>query len=188
VKFLFHFLLMTTLSALAGAAWVAHRPAAVPAPSPPKAGAKPRDLVDDLKQAAIKGSGVVEIQEAELNRHLARVLTAKVQPPISDWAKFEVLHIDLEPDVAHVTLAWDVKGHRSTATVALKVMRLEKVFRVEVIGGAYGHLTVPRGFLRPLAPALRDLSDALNEEIQALFQMNEVAIAQNKLVLDPHFP
>ncbi len=188
VKFLFHFLLMTTLSALAGAAWVAHRPAPVPVPVVPKAGAKPRDLVDDLKQAAIKGSGIVEISEGELNRHLGRVLTAQVQPPLSDWAKFEVLHVDLEPDVANVTLVWDVKGHRSTATVALKVVRLEKVFRVEVVGGAYGHLPVPRGLLRPLAPALRGLSDVLNDEIQALFQMNEVAIAQNKLVLDPHFP
>jgi len=188
VKFLFHFLLMTTLSALAGAAWVAHRPAPVPAPAVPKAGTKPRDLVDDLKQAAIKGSGIVEISEAELNRHLSRVLTAKVQKPITSWVKFEVLHVDLEPDVAHVTLVWDVKGHRSTATIALKVSRLEKVFRVEVVGGAFGHLPVARGLLRPLAPALRGLSDVLNDEIQALFQMNEVTIAQNKLVLDPHFP
>jgi hypothetical protein len=35
---------------------------------------------------------------------------------------------------------------------------------------------------------LQSLSETLHEEIQALFQMNEVRIAQDKLVLDPRFP
>lgn len=179
---------MTALSALAGAAWVAHRPVSVPALPVTKAGAKPRDLVDDLKQAAIKGSGMVEISEVELNRHLQKVLAARVQPPLTRWVRFAALHVDLEPEVARLNLVWEVSGHRSTATLDLKVERQEKVFRVEVVGGAYGHLTVPRGFLRPLAPVLRRLSDVLNDEIQALFQMNEVSVAQNKLVLDPRFP
>lgn len=188
VRFLFHFLLMIMLSALAGAAWVAHRPAPIKLSEAAKAGAKPRDLVDELKQAAIKGSGTVEIHEGELNRHLSRVLTGRVAPALGQSVKFDRLNVDFEPEVAHVTLLWSVLGHASTATVDLKVDRLEKVFRVEVVGGAYGHLAVPRGFLRPLAPALRGLSDALHEEIQALFQMNEVTFAQNKLVLDPRFP
>ena len=180
---------MTALSALAGAAWVAHRPAPVKAqPDVVKAGVKPRDIMDELKQAAIKGSGMVEINEGELNRHLGRVLTARVTPSLGGWVKFDRLHVDLEPEVAHVTMMWDLHGHRSTATVDLKVERREKVFRIEVIGGAYGHLAVPRGFLRPLVPALRGLSEALHEEIQALFQMNEVTVAQNKLVLDPRYP
>lgn len=188
VKFLLHLLLMTALSALAGAAWVAHRPVSVTAVPEAKAGAKPRDLVDHLKQAAIKGSGIVEINEAELNRHLQRVLTARIEPPLTRWARFTALSADLEPDVAHLTMVWDVMGHPKTATVDLRVERQEKVFRVEVTGGAYGHLMVPRGLLRPLAPVLRHLSDVLNDEIQALFQMNEVSVAQNKLVLDPRFP
>ncbi len=179
---------MIMLSALAGAAWVAHRPVPLKSSEAAKLGAKPRDLIDDLKQAAIKGSGMVEINEGELNRHLSRVLTGKMASSLGQSVKFDRLNVDFEPEVAHLTLVWNVLGHPSTATVDLKVDRLEKVFRVEVVGGAYGHLTVPRGFLRPLAPALRGLSDALHEEIQALFQMNEVTFAQNKLVLDPRFP
>ena len=188
VKFLFHLLLLTLLSALAGAAWVAHRPADMSVPEVGRPGAKPRDLVDDLKQAAIKGSGLVEVGEAELNRHLAKVLGSQVPASLAAWARFERLKIDIEPDMAHLTLAWEVAGHRSTATVDLRVVRLEKVFRIEVVGGAYGHLQVPRGLLRPLAPVLRGLSDVLHEEITALFQMNRVTFAQNKLVLDPRFP
>jgi len=157
-------------------------------PEAVKAGAKARDIMDDLKQAAIKGSGIVEINEGELNRHLGRVLDARVAPSLGQWVKFERLNVDLEPEVAHITMMWDLHGHRSTATVDLKVERLEKVFRIEVVGGAYGHLAVPRGLLRPLVPALRGLSEALHEEIQALFQMNEVTFAQNKLVLDPRYP
>jgi hypothetical protein len=188
VRFLFYLLLTATLSALTGAAWVAHRPALIKPHQELKGNAKPRDLVDDLKQAVIKGSSLVEISEGEVNRHLARVLSAKANVRLDSWVKFERLHVDLKPEVAEVTLVWDMHGHRSTATVDLTVSRLEKVFRVEVTGGAYGHLRVPRGLLRPLSPALQSLSETLHEEIQALFQMNEVRIAQDKLVLDPRFP
>lgn len=179
---------MATLSAMSGAVWVAHRPALVPPPAASIGAAKPRDLVDDLKQAAIKGSGLVEISEGDVNRHLARMLSGKTGAELGNWVKFEQLHVDLQPGLAGLTLVWDVQGHRSTATVNLKVSRLDKVFRVEVTGGAYGRLSVPRGLLRPLAPALIELSETLHEEIQALFQMNEVRIVQDKLVLDPHFP
>jgi hypothetical protein len=42
--------------------------------------------------------------------------------------------------------------------------------------------------MRPLRPALISLSAVLKEEIQALFQMNQVRIAEGKLSLDPRFP
>lgn len=188
MKFIFHLLLLTALSAMAGAAWVAHRSATVAEVEPPKPGARVRELVDDLKQAAIKRSAIFEISEAELNRHLAKVLTAKMQSPVDRWVKFERLAMELEPEIAHATLVWNAKGHRSTATIDFSVKRLDDVFRVEVVGGSYGHLQVPRGMLRPLTPALEKLSLVLKDEIQALFQMNQIQIAQDKLVIDPRFP
>ncbi|SKA96865.1 hypothetical protein SAMN02745166_02478 [Prosthecobacter debontii] len=188
VKFIFHVLLLLALSALAGAAWVAHRPVAVAPLEAPKPGPRVREFVDDLKQAAIKRSAIFEISEGELNRHLAKVLTAKMTPPADRWVKFERLAFELEPDLAHATLVWDVQGHTSTATVDFRIRRLEDVFRVEVVGGSYGHLVVPRGMLRPLSPALEKLADVLKEEIQALFQMNQIQLAQDKLVIDPRFP
>ncbi len=188
VKFLIHLLLLTTLSALAGAAWVAHRPVTPPEGVAIKGSGKNRDPVDELKQAAIKGAGVIVINETEVNRHLGKVLIARRQGPLARWVQFESLHLALEPDVAHATLVWNVSGHYSTATVDLRVARLEKNFRIEIVGGAYGHLKVPRGLLRPLAPVLQSLSEALQEEIHALFQMNQVRVAEHKLVLDPRFP
>ncbi|MDZ4289061.1 MAG: hypothetical protein U0984_13925, partial [Prosthecobacter sp.] len=106
---------------------------------------------------------------------------------VGRWVKFQRLAVDLEPELAHVTLVWDVQGHPSTVTVDLRILRNEKSFRVEVLGGSYGHLQVPRGMLRPLAPMLETLSRALEPDIQALFQMNQVRVAKDKLVLDPRF-
>lgn len=188
MKFISHLLLLIALSALAGAAWVAHRSVTVAPLELPKPGARQRDFVDDLKQAAIKRSAIFEISEAELNRHLAKVLQGRLKDPAGRWIMFERLAVELEPDIAHATLVWNARGHRSTATVDFKVQRLEETFRVEVVGGRYGHLQVPRGMLRPLAPALESLSRVLKDEIQSLFQMNQIQLAQDKLVLDPRFP
>ena len=57
-----------------------------------------------------------------------------------------------------------------------------------MVRGSYGHLTLPRGMMRPLAPALDRVAAALKPEIDALFQMNQVKLLQDKLVLDPRFP
>jgi hypothetical protein len=187
VKFLLNLLLTTALSALAGAAWVAHRPLTLPAVVVKEPG-KATDMLDDIKQATIKGSAEIEISEAELNRHLEKVLTARMADAFGKSVRFEKLHLNLDPGVAHATLAWDIAGNRQTATVDLTVTHLDKVFRVEVVGGAYGHLQVPRGLMRPLRPALMSLSTTLKEEIQTLFQMNQVRIAEGKLSLDPRFP
>ncbi len=188
MKFLVHLVLLILLSALAGAVWVAHRPAPMAPVEPAKAGGRQRELVDDLKQAAIKRSAIFEVSEAELNRHLSKALTARMDPPADKWVRFERLAVELEPDVAHATFAWNARGHLSTVTVDFSVQRLDQTFRVEVVGGSYGHLKVPHGMLRPLAPVLANVSSALKDEIQALFQMNQIQLAQDKLVLDPRFP
>lgn len=188
VKFLLHLCLLVALSALAGAAWVAHRPGTLPPLEPPRPGARQRELVDDLKQAAIKRSAVFEISEAEINRHLAKVLTARMLKQSGRLVQFERLAVELEPEKARIILVWNLRGHLSTAEVDLQIQRRDQVFRAEVTGGAYGHLRVPHGLLRPLNPALEKLADTLQDEIQALFQMNQIQIAQDKLVLDPRFP
>jgi hypothetical protein len=187
VKFLLNLLLMTALSALAGAAWVAHRPRALPTVILKDHG-KAVDMTDEIKQAVIKGSAEIEISETEINRHLEKVLTARMAASLEKSVRFEKLHFDFDPGIAHATLVWDIAGQRQTATMDLAITHLDKVFRVEVIGGAYGHLQVPRGLMRPLRPALISLSTVLKEEVQALFQMNQVRIAEGKLLLDPRFP
>ena len=187
VKFLLHLILLGALSALTGAAWVAHRPVELPSPAQTKEGARTPDLADELKQAVIKGNGVVEITEDELNRHLKKVLMGRIAAPLTDWVQWDSLTFRLKPEVAQMRLGWLIGSHRSTVTLNLRVVRLDKVFRIEVLGGSYGHLEVPRGFLRPVLPVLKSLATVLEEEIQALFQMNQVRVADGKLVLDPRF-
>lgn len=172
---------------LAGATWVAHRPAEVPkvaAPNP----AKVDDLIDNMRQTTMKRAAVMEISEAEINRHIATTLAGKIPGKLGSWVAFEGARLDLEPDYARLILIWKIHGHTRTASVDLAISRNEKDFRVEVLRGAYGHLQLPRGMMRPLQPSLEGLAEALDVEIRALFLMNQITIAKDKLVLDPRFP
>lgn len=186
-RHLFQTLRLLLVSALAGAAWVAHRPAELPV-APPINTAKADDLLDLLRQTAIKRAAVMEISEAEVNRHLATTLTGKVGKMLGKWTAFDGARIDLEPERARLFLVWKLKGFTRTASVDLAIGRDADNFHVELQRGAYGHLEMPRGMMRPLYPSLRALAEALDPEIRALFQMTKVTIAKDKLVLDPRFP
>ncbi|MDB6003596.1 MAG: hypothetical protein JWR15_583, partial [Prosthecobacter sp.] len=75
-----------------------------------------------------------------------------------------------------------------TASVDLAINRDENNFHVDLLRGAYGHLQMPRGLMRPLYPSLRAVADALDPEIRTLFQMTKITITKDKLLLDPRFP
>ncbi len=184
---LFQILRLLLISALAGAAWVAHRPAALPE-SAASGKVKTDDILDMLRQTAIKRAAVMEISEAEVNRRLASTLAGKTASSFGGWVVFDGVRVDLEPDRARVFLVWQLKGQTRTASVDLAINRDADHFHVEMLGGAYGHLQMPRGMMRPLYPALRAVAEALDPEIRALFQMTQITIAKDKLVLDPRFP
>lgn len=186
MKFLVNLALLIAFAALAGAAWVAHRPAPLPPAGEPAK--RQRDLLDELKQAAIKRSAVFEISEQDLNQHLARVLASQVRPPLDRWTQFQRLVVDLQPDVLEATLVWVVAGAERTVSLRFQTARRDTAFEVELVGGSYGRLEVPRGLLRPLQPLLHRLGVVFAEEIGALFRMNQVRVAQGRLVLDPRFP
>ncbi len=172
---------------LAGASWVAFRPADLPKAAAPST-AKADDLLDLLRQTAIKRSAVIEVSEADINRHLCATLSGKIPGMLGGWVAFDGARVDLESDNARLFLIWNVKGFIRTASVDFTISRADKEFHVEVLRGAYGHLQMPRGMMRLLHPALEALAKALDPEIRALFQMNQITIAQGKLVLDPRFP
>lgn len=141
-----------------------------------------------LRQTAIKRAAVMEISEADINRRLTNTLTGKATNSLGGWVVFDGVRIDLEQDRARVFLVWQLKGQTRTASVDLAISRDADHFHVEMLGGAYGHLQLPRGMMRPLYPALRAVAEALDPEIKALFQMTKITIAKDKLVLDPRFP
>lgn len=187
IRHLFQLLRLLGVSMLAGATWVAHRPADLPKLAAPSA-AKAEDLLDIVHQTAIKRAAVIEISEADINRHLATTLGGKIPGMLGGWVAFEGARVDLEPNSARLFLIWNVKGHIRTASIDLAISRDEKDFHVELLRGAYGHLQMPRGMMRPLYPSLGAVADALDPEIRALFQMTQITIAKDKLVLDPRFP
>lgn len=184
---LLQILRLLVISALAGAVWVAHRPAALPQ-VPAANQVKGDDMLDMLRQSAIKRAALMEISEADINRHLAGNVASKMAGMFGGWITFEGARVDLEPDNARVFLVWNLKGHIRTASVDLAISREGDNFHVEVLHGAYGHLQMPRGMMRPLYPALQAVADTLEPEIRALFQMTKITIAKDKLVLDPRFP
>ncbi|WP_395718312.1 hypothetical protein [Prosthecobacter sp.] len=184
---LFQTVRLLLVSALAGAAWVAHRPAELPQ-APAANNGKGDDMLDMLRQSAIKRAAVMEVSEAEINRHLATAITGKAASMIGGWVAFDGARIDLEPDHARLFLVWKLHGHTRTASVDLAISRDADHFHVELLRGAYGHLEMPRGMMRPLYPALRSVAEVLDPEIRALFQMTKITIAKDKLVLDPRFP
>lgn len=176
------------VSLLAGAAWVAQRPADLPKAAVPAKNGKTDDLLDTLRQTAIKRAAVIEISEADLNRYLAQTLSGKINGAAGGWIAFEGVRIDLEAEYARLILIWKIQGQTRTASVDLTVEREDDYFQVEVLRGAFGHLRLPRGMMRPLYPSLEVVTDALDPEIRALFQMTKITIAKDKLVLDPRFP
>ena len=184
---LFLILRLVLLSALGGAAWVAHRPEPLPAAAPLVEKAKAPDLLDDLRQASIKRAGIIEVKEADLNRYLSSILPGRLGSTLESWMKIVDARADLEPGKARIILVWNILGHPRTASVDLVVQRVGDHFHVEMLGGALGHLGLPRGFMRPLDPALRVVADALDPEIRALFQMTQITVAKDKLVLDSRF-
>ncbi|MFM2165670.1 MAG: hypothetical protein RIS79_41 [Verrucomicrobiota bacterium] len=184
---LFQILRLVLLSALGGASWVAHRPEPLPEAAPLLEKGKAPDLLDDLRQAAIKRAGLYEVKEADLNRYLTAVLPGRLGSTIESWMKVVDARADLEPGKARIILVWNIYGHQRTASVDLVVQRVGEHFHVEVLGGALGHLRLPRGVIRPLEPALRVVAGALDPEIRALFQMTQITVAKDKLVLDSRF-
>lgn len=184
---LLNILRLLVISALAGAAWVAHRPAIMPTASS-ASNAKADDMLDMLRQTAIKRAAIMEISEAEVNRHLAATLAARIANPLGDWAAFDGARLDLEQGSARLFLVWKLKGHVRTVSVDFAISRDEDKFHIELLRGSYGHLDMPRGMMRPLYPVLRAVAEAFDPEIRALFQMTKITIAKDKLVLDPRFP
>lgn len=187
MKLLANLLLLAVLSGLAAAAFLAHQAADVTALQPPAAeNGRAADLLSLLEQSAIKRAAPLEIQESDLNRYLAAKLAGR-QAGLPSWIVFEKALVDLEPDRARVMLCWMLKNRRITSSVDIELARDTKDHRASIRRGAFGRITVDRGFLTPVLPAFKALQTACEPEIKALFAMPKIHIVKDKLALDPRF-
>ncbi len=184
MKLLARLLLLAVLSGLAAAAILCHQAADLPAPPPPPANGRQADLLSLLEQSAIKRADPLEIQEEDLNRYLAAKLAGRPEG-LPAWIVFEKALVDLEPGRAQVMLCWLLKNRRITTSLDIELARDAKNHHATVKRGAFGRMTVDRGFLAPVLPAFAALQSACEPEIKAIFAMPKIQIAKDKLSLDP---
>jgi hypothetical protein len=190
MKFLSRAALLLVFSGLCGAVIVAWQPEPRPAAEKTAPRNSPLSVGDQIGQAIIKRSAPFDIQEARLNEHLRKVLAPHAG---GHGARLPVMpgvpSVSLLESLARVRLCWTLGGrHELTCTVSLTIERQGDRFVVTVLDGQYGRLPVPRGLLQPVRPALEELAQALQPEIEALFQMNDITLAEGRLRLDPRFP
>jgi hypothetical protein len=189
LRFLINVFLVLWMGLLTAAAIQSHRSAdwsKVKVTVPTKGREAPLDLLSHMEQVAWRRNASVEISEGEVNRYLARVISGRQHGPTSTAAKFERVALDFEPDQCRVIFSWNVSGHGTTsATLNFTLARNGENFVVEPHSGSYGRLPVFRGMMCALMPALDSLCVALNDEIRAVFQMNQIRFRQDKVFLDP---
>lgn len=149
--------------------------------------ATPEDLLDRIEQSVWHRNTPLELNELDVNHYLATVLNGRQSDPSSFLAQFDRLALDFQPGICRVLFLWTTRGMRTTASVDFTVMRDRKQFVIVPVAGSYGRLPVFRGALAMLIPACRSLSSALDSEIRAILQMNQIRFEKHKVILDPRF-
>lgn len=176
------------LSLLTAAVIEAHRaPAwAVNLPSPAEPIPPPPNLMERMEQGLFKRNAPLVLTETEINRYLNAHLAAQDSGSLAKSRQIRHYDVQCLPGGFEIRLLWrGSHPHPSTATLQFTLRRQGNQFIIEPTTGTYGRLTVPRGFMSPLVPALQSLAQALKPEIDTAFQMNQIRFEQDQLVLDP---
>jgi hypothetical protein len=176
--------------------------------------AKARDLPQVMKNA-IDGGYPLTLTEEEINLYLRKTLKAKQGGLLAEKVSLRDVAVRLEDGRAEVIIERDVSGWPVTLSMYLRVEQLElpdgrvktQIYREgglyherlpwPPVGGRFGRLPVPQGFLVLVLPSFESLASVyrLTEEerktdqpLKALDFINEMArirIEEGKLVLAP---
>ncbi len=189
IRFVANVFLVAWLGLFTAAAIEAHRSAdwsGVKGTVAPTGKESPPDLLGRMEQVAFRRNQPMDLTEAEVNRYLARVITGSQSGPTAAAAQFERVALDFEPDVCRVIFSWNVAGQvHASASLEFTLRRDGENFVVEPRQGTYGRLPVFRGMMCAMMPALESLCAALDDEIHAVFQMNQIRFGKDKVTLDP---
>lgn len=186
-RFSLNILVTSWLAFLTASAIESHRPASLADVAGLETGGKaaPDDLLDLIEQSVWHRNTPLELAEGDVNRYLAAVFNGRQSGPSSILARFDRVVLDFQPGICRVLFLWNSGGSRSTASLDFTVTRDRKKFVIVPVAGSYGRLPVFRGALAVLIPACRSLSTALDAEIRAILQMNQIRFEKHKVILDP---
>jgi hypothetical protein len=195
LRFLGNLFLTLWLAFLTAAAVESHRPAPLDGVEGLTAAAKASapDLLDRMEQAVWHRNNNLEITETDINRYIATAVSGSQKGVSSALASFDRVAVNLvparkdRPQSCVVWFRWTSFGIPCTASMEFTLKREQNNYVIEPVRGTFGRLPVFRGALTALVPGCRSLAAAFEEEIHALFQMNQITFVENKVVLEPRF-
>lgn len=201
-------LVMTTVLAIGAAVFFIAQPQDlddIGGSGPPEKAVPVRDLKVVLQNSLDRGYAVT-LTETELNQWIGRTLTCKQGGLLEKHVKLDRVWVRLKDGVAEVVMVRRVMGRPFTVSMFLKIEQEQTARGVQTrvhlhggqyhpditaptMGGRFGKLVVPQGFLILVLPAFERLSALFHEEIElGINRMARVKIEKNRLVLDPNEP
>lgn len=169
-----------------------------------------RDLVEVMRNA-IDGGYSASITEEDVNLYLRDTLKAEQGGVLASQVSISDVAVRLEDGRAEVIIVRDVAGYPLTLSMYLRVEQTEQpngrvttqIFRdggpyheslpQPPVGGRYGRLPVPQGFLRLVLDSFVNLAGVYRttegggptKALDFVDEMARVRIEEGKLVLDP---
>ncbi|MFC7337133.1 hypothetical protein ACFQY0_08085 [Haloferula chungangensis] len=173
-------------------------------------GQSPRNLKGVLANS-LKGNYELTLTEHDLNLYLRDTLKVKQGGYLASEVSLDDVVVRLENDYAEIILVRTIAGHPFTLSMFLRVEQselpngsiLKEVVRNRGpyhesiprpgVGGRFGKLPVPEGFLLLVMPAFEKLAAVYRDtsskdpvkELDYVEEMARFSIVDGKLVLDP---
>lgn len=180
----------------------------------PAAVGKPgRNLLAVLRNS-LKDGYELSLSEEEINLHLRDTLAMEQGGLLAKWVSLDDVAVRLEDDRAEIIQVRSILGRPLTVSMYVRVVQTELptgTVRTEIvpnggpyhdsvnrpmIGGRYGRLPIPEGFLLLVLPSFEKLAGVYRDaegsspsrEIDFIEEMVRIRIEDGRLVLDPRGP
>lgn len=165
----------------------------------------PRNVQEVLSKA-VEGNYSVTLTEADINHMLQSQINAKQGGMLSSDASIKRILVRLKKDIAEVIIMRELFGKEITVSMYLQIQQTEdkdgistqihlhggdynKSSPLPDIGGRFGKVKIPQGFLRSVVPDYVKIAEVLAPEIELGFEkMARFEIQDKRVLLDPRRP
>ncbi len=161
--------------------------------------------IPKMLQDSLDRSYPVTITEGEINDWLRGVLKLNQGGQLAEKVSLDGVWVRLEDGRAEIVLERKVMGKPFTISMYIQVVQTENEDGVKTeikrhggsyheflpfptIGGRFGKLSVPQGFLLLVIPSFKKLVAALPEEVRLVGEMTRIKIEKGRLTFDPRVP